>query len=144
MENIVETVRRTQHICDANINLKRFSVKQCLIYFRLWRSEIPRIATLSGWTGRTVRNRYICYPITEKFLILFCRACPDVENLGRGFGMHSSKLSEVFWEVIKSLYSTHGHFVTLFQKYLFEESEHQYAESPVHSLRACARITPHA
>eukprot|EP00171_Calliarthron_tuberculosum_P019568 IDg19568t1 len=129
-EDMVEIARRTQHICSATFNLNRFSEQQCLIDFRFKRSEIPRIAALCGWTGRTERNGYICDPVTATCVMLRRLAYPcRWRDLEKDFGMHSSKLSEVFWEVSESLHATRGHLVTSFRKDLFEGRAHLYAEA---------------
>lgn len=110
-------------------NLNAFSNEQALRDFRFRVCDIPTISDVTGWAGKTKRNRYRCDPLTAFCIILrklfsTCR-WKDVEFM---FGIRSSDLSEVFWEVVESLVEGKGHLVCEFRAMLVERAE-MYADA---------------
>lgn len=90
----------------------------CNFSFRL--AEIPRVALQIGWTeGATSQSWYRCPPFTATCIVLRGLSSPcswtdlEVEN-----GMHSSALSEMFWEVIEWFYSVNYRRITTLSEYI--------------------------
>ena len=84
-----------------------------------------------GWmSGRTVRNTYACEPLTATCIVLRRLASPcryrDIEQV---FGMHTSKLSEVFWEVSICAYEKLYPLIRTFRDTLMQERTFMYAGS---------------
>lgn len=114
---------RSSTISSTYFNLNIFSEQESLSLFRFRKHEIGRVADTLGWTVcRTTRNRYKCDVITAACIVLRRMASPcrwrDVEFL---FGMHSSCMSEVFWEVLKTFVHMRGHLFETFRSDLITE-----------------------
>lgn len=81
---------------------------------------IKIISELLSWNaGVKKRKRYLC-DVTAVKCIVFRKILWPVcwEDMEREFGMHSSRLSEVFWEVIDSFVNEHGHLLNLRSYYI--------------------------
>ena len=80
-----------------------------------------------GWNaGKTIRNCYKCIPFTACCIVLQRMASPRRwADLEYTFGMRSSALSEVFWEVLEK----QGHLVLDLQEGLLARRAEMYAES---------------
>lgn len=111
-----QTFRHFRNITAITFNLNQYSEQQCLIDFCFKRAVIPNISALCGWQGR---NRYNCDALTTICVILcrhaYQRRWRYLENT---YGMHDSKLSEVFWETVDSLYTKNGHLSLNFVRIL--------------------------
>ena len=102
---------RSSTISSTYFNLNVFSDQESLSLFRFRKAEIGTIADILGWKAcRKVRNRYKCDVITASRIVLRRIASPcrwsDVESV---FGLHSSCLSEVFWEALETFVELRGH-----------------------------------
>ena len=121
---------RSQNVSAASLNLNRFSEHECLQLFRFRSREIPKVVSLMEWTsGKTKRSRYRCDPITACCVVLRKMSTPcrwfDVEIL---FGMRSSALSEVFWEVLEAFTSSKGNILD-YSSELMQGRAATYAEA---------------
>eukprot|EP00171_Calliarthron_tuberculosum_P001206 IDg1206t1 len=110
-------MQRSRTVTCSSFNLNAISDEQCLILFRFTKAEIPRIAHLVDWSSAvTSRNGYVCDPLTGTCILLRRLAFPsrwvDLEEM---FGMHSSALSEVFYECAWSLYECMENYLLLFE-----------------------------
>lgn len=122
---------RSLHIKTTYFNLNIFSTEEALRNFRFRPKDIPVIADAMDWTtGKTKRNRYKCDPVTACFIVLrkLASACrwTDLEYT---FGMRSSALSEVFWEVIESFVESKGHLICTLRESLLVERAALYADA---------------
>ena len=105
----------SRNVSAASFNQNRFSEQESLQLFRFRSREIPIVASLMEWTSsKTKRSRYRCDPITACCVVLRKLSTPcrwfDVDIL---FGMRSSALSEVFWEVLEAFTSSKGKYTGL-------------------------------
>ena len=131
-------IARSKEISIATFNLNALSDEKCLSLFRFKKSKVPVIMNLMGWTtGVTSRNKYLCYSITATCILLRRLSYPcrwvDLEKF---FGMHSSALSEVFYECAWQLYETRGNLVTTYRTDLMVERALMYA-SAVYNHSKC-------
>eukprot|EP00171_Calliarthron_tuberculosum_P001560 IDg1560t1 len=122
---------RTMLVVTSTFNLNAFSDEVCLREFRFRKQEVPIINNIVNWTtGVTKRNRYVCEQVTATCILLRRLAYPsrwtDLEPM---FGMHSSALSEVFYECAWSMHDGYASAVTTFQTDLMKERAHLYAQS---------------
>jgi len=120
---------RSLQVSSATFNLNSYSDHDALSEFRFRTREIGRIAEVMGWHGGlTKRSRYRCDNITACCIVLRKLATPcrwyDLETT---FGMRSSKMSEVFWEVVECFVENKGHLLTELRVDLIEERAEQYA-----------------
>eukprot|EP00171_Calliarthron_tuberculosum_P005051 IDg5051t1 len=99
---------RSMSISSHVFNINSYSEEACLRDFRFQRHETPQVMERVGWNiGRTQRNRYSCSPFVETCTILRKLAYPcRWSYIECKFGMHSSQLSEIFYEVVQSLFDT--------------------------------------
>ena len=89
-------------------------------------------------------NGYKCLPFTAWCILLRGLAYPcSWKGLEYVFGMRSSALSEVFWEVVKTFRETQGHLITDLREAFLASRVELYANSiknagaPLHS---CVRF----
>ncbi len=79
------------------------------------KNDILTLSSIIGWKCATERNRYKCLPVTATWIVLLRRSYPcRWKYLEVQFDMHSSKLSEVFYECFSSIVDKYGHLVTSF------------------------------
>lgn len=84
--------------------------------------------------GKTTRNRYRCDPFTATRILLWPLAYPcQWSYLETVFGKHASKLSDLFFEVLNSLYQSQHELVTTFRTSLMQTRCDLYAEAIVSS-----------
>lgn len=93
--------QQTMHVVTLRFKLNAYSTKRCLNEFRFWREDLPHICEL--FVRRTEymsRKRYRCKPLTTTCIVLWWLTYPcryrDIDSM---FGMHTSKICEMFWEV---------------------------------------------
>ena len=120
---------RSSTISSTYFILNIFSEQESLSLFRFRKAEIGTVADTLGCTAcRTVRNRYKCDVITASCIALRRIASPyrwsDVEFL---FGMQSSCLSDVFWEVLETFIELRGHLFETFRSDLIAERADLYS-----------------
>jgi len=113
---------RTRTTKGITFNVNIYNEASCLRDFRFRSSEIPVICSLFNWDhGKTARSRYRCDPITASCIVLRRLASPcrwaDLEYV---FGMHSSHLSEIFWEVLETFYASRHTLITSFRSDLIQ------------------------
>lgn len=78
----------------------------------------------------TERNRYNCHPFVATCIFLRRLAYPcRWVDLASMFGMHSSQLSEVFYEVAWSLHNNCAPLVTTNRKDVMDKRTATYAEA---------------
>ena len=122
---------RSISISTHSFNINIYSDESALRDFRFRARDIAQITSAMGWThGKTQRNGYKCVPFTACCILFRQLAYPcrwkDLEYV---FGMRSSALSEVFWEVVETFIETQGHLITdLRQAFLASRAE-LYANS---------------
>ena len=105
---------RSISIWSNTFNINEYSDEWAVQEFRFQVKDISKISGAMGqFAGKTQRNGFNCPPLTACCIVLRKLSSPcrwkDVEYL---FGMHSSALSEIFWEVIASFVHIQGHLVT--------------------------------
>ena len=120
---------RSLHISATKFNINVYSDEQCLSHFRFRSSEIGTISNVLGWTsGLTARSGYRCDAITASCIVLKRLSFPtrwrDLECI---FGMRSSALCEVFWEVVETFLEGRGHLIETFRSELMTERAEMYA-----------------
>eukprot|EP00171_Calliarthron_tuberculosum_P002898 IDg2898t1 len=117
----LRTLRRLQH---ANQDVLLLTDQ-----FRFTRHELPTIMDIVGWSGGvTQRNRYTCDPMTATCIFLRRLTTPiRLCELEEEFGAHSSKISEIFWEVAKKFYKERSPLVTTLRMDLIRERAEEYA-----------------
>ena len=121
---------RTVAISSAVFILNAYSDLQCLQMFRFRLQDIPQISRAIDWNaGKTSRSGYLCSAVTATCIVLRRMAyqCRWVD-LELTLGMHSSALSEIFWEAIECLYEKRSHLLTTFRSDLLQDSAAAYAE----------------
>lgn len=91
--------------------------------------DIGYICGYLSFGGITSRSGYHCDEITAAF-ILFQRLSTTILwcDMELSYGMFSSQLSEVFWEMVEILTNTFGHLLLL-RGSLFRSRNTIYAES---------------
>ena len=122
---------RAHTITNFYFNLNSYSDEQALHYFRFRKQDIARICRAMGWTsGTTKRSRYSCDPITGCCIVLK-RLASTVTwfDLETSFGMRSSALSEVFWEVLERFVQLRGHLITTFREGFLRNRAATYADA---------------
>ena len=104
----MKLMHQTVAISSMTFNLNTYSDLRCLKDFRFRLKEIQQILDAIGWhTGKTRRCGNKCSAVTATCILLRRLAYPcRLVDLELTFGMHSSALSEIFWEAIESLYQT--------------------------------------
>lgn len=122
---------RASQISSAIFNLNTYSEEEAFRLFRFRRRDIGKIVQLCGWAGgRTKRSGYDVDAVTAVCVVLRKLSYPtrwkDVEFM---FGMRSSAMSEVFYEVIESLVGEHGELLETFRGELMKEREEMHAKA---------------
>ena len=133
---------RSQVIKHFYLNLNYYSDQKSLQYFRFRKQVVGRVGHAMGWSaGSTKRNRYSCEPITACCIVLKRLASPvtwyELESLQfipcnsslTTFGMRSSALSEVFWEVLERFVEVKGHLLTTLREDLLCGRAAMYGEA---------------
>ena len=121
------SVRRTQHdinifclrsrqISTTSFNLNIYSDEHALSEFRFRASEIGKIRDIISWSGIPTRNRYRCDSITATCILPKRMSFPTRwKDLQTTFGMRSSALCEVFWEVFEEFIEERSHLLETFK-----------------------------
>ena len=122
---------RSLSISINSFNISIYSDESALRDFRFQIKDLARISDTMGWVyGKTERNGYTCVPFTACCILLRRMASPcrwaDVEYL---FGMRSSTLSEVLWEVLESFYEAQGHLLLDLKEGLLVQRAEMCADS---------------
>lgn len=129
---------RSRQICTSLFNLNAISDELSLILFCFTKAEIPKVMNLVNWSaGVTSRNGYVCESMTATCVLLRRLTYPSrwVE-LEEMFGMHSSALSEVFYECAWSLYEGYESLLTTFRTEIMVERAPSYADA-IHRQAGC-------
>lgn len=112
--NIIGMMRRKGEVQNVNFNLNSMSDYEMLKDFRFLLPEIKKLSDMLGWNGVTARNSYVCEPILACAIFLLRMATPtrwyDCELK---FGMYSSKLSEIYCEIVEYLIEKCGSLLDL-------------------------------
>ena len=121
---------RSISISINTFNINIYSDEWAVRDFRFQVKDISKISGAMGWfAGKTQRNGFKCPPLTACCIVLRKLSSPcrwkDVEYL---FGMHSSALSEIFWEVIESFVQVQGHLITDLRQGLLVSRAELYAD----------------
>lgn len=118
-ENVKKMMVRKSHIQAVYFNLNTMSEQQQLKDFRFLLPEIRKISETLDWNGVTSRNLYACESTLACSIFLFRLATNgrwyDCESK---FGMHSSKMSEIFWEQVEVLDKKCGKLLELRPQFL--------------------------
>lgn len=122
-------LERTRHVCGIQFNLNYLSDQECLVDFRFKKTEVGRIANMIGWTGKTERNGYRCDMISAS-CIMFQRLsnASRWSDLEKRFGLFSSQMCEIFYEMIERFVQSFGYALHLNGQLLRRRAE-MYAES---------------
>ena len=128
--DLFKLMHRTVAISSTVFNLNAYSDLQCLQNFRFRLQEIPQISRAIDWNaGKTSRSGYLCDSVTATCIVLRRLAYPcRWVDLELTFGMHSSALSESFWEAIECLYEKRSHLLTIFRSDLLQHRAAAYSE----------------
>eukprot|EP00171_Calliarthron_tuberculosum_P002822 IDg2822t1 len=90
----------------AHARKEHNNIRQLLTDFRFKLAEMKKICDVLSWHGVTARNSYVCEPMVACAVLLFRLATPQRwYDSELKFGMFSSQLSEVFWEMVELLNS---------------------------------------
>lgn len=128
-ENEGRMIMRRNQIRSINFNLNALSELQLMKDFRFLLPEINKISVSLGWSGVTMRNSYVCEPVLACALFLYRLATiTRWFECETKFGMYTSHMSEVYWEIIELVNNKWGKLLDLRGPYLKERSE-SYAES---------------
>ena len=109
----------TQLISPFNMPTARLALiknrKRTSITSKSFRAkDNAQLTSAMGWIhGKTQRNGYKCLPFTACCMLLHSLAyhC-RWKHLQYVFGMRSSALSEVFWELVETFIEIQGHLIT--------------------------------
>ena len=125
----MKLMHRNVAISSMTFNLNTYSDLRCLQEFRFRLKEISQISDSIGChAGNTRRSAFKCGAVTATCILLRRLAYPcRWVDLELTFGMHSSALSEIFWEAIESLYTKRSHLLATFRTDLLQERAVQYA-----------------
>lgn len=107
---------RTLKILQKTLNQHRFSEDDCYWLFCFRLRNIEKMVDIWYWaSGKTKRYKYVVDTVTSICVVLRKLSYPtrwrDVEGM---FGVHTSAIREVFWEVVESLVHKHGHLLKTF------------------------------
>lgn len=124
-EEINFLFKRSRHIHAIYFNLNALSEHECVSRYRFQKAHMGLIVQAVGWkAGITKRNRYRCDPLTATCVVLRKLAGPirwyEVE---KEFGMRTSHLSEVFWEVTEQFMELRGHLLDIRQDLLRDRAD---------------------
>ena len=130
-KDLFKVSTRSAHISSVSFNLNIYSERAAITDFRFKTTEIPAIARIMNWHDEpTKRCRYRCDSTTACCIVLRKLATPcrwyDLEPV---FGMHSSKLSEIFWEQMECFVESRGHLITTLRTELLAERAELYASA---------------
>lgn len=122
--------RRIAHISSVTSNFNALSEEQCLANLRFRPAHIPQIVRIINWEGPTARCGYTCDPVTAVCIFLRRLAYPtrwiDLES---EFGMRTSKMSDIFWEVAHKLFKYKAKRITGFRGDLLQARCSLYARA---------------
>lgn len=94
---------RSESVLCVSFNLNSFSTPQVVTDFRFKLQEMKQIYDALGWSGATIRNRYICDPMVAGL------ATPNRWHDSKlKFGMFSAQMTEVFREQVELLVNKFG------------------------------------
>lgn len=128
-DNVCDIMRRSAEVSSIVFNINACSDAQLFLDFRFKAAEIGKLTDVISWSGITERNRYACDPITATCILLFRLSTPGrLRESELKFGMFSSKLSEVFWEVLESFMESVGDVLQL-RQHLLSSRAALYAEA---------------
>lgn len=124
-QDIKLLTRRSRHVHQVYFNLNILSELECVSKFRFEKRDIGTVVDGINWyEGVTKRSRYRCDPVTATCVVLRKLAAPvrwfDVEL---EFGMRSSHLSEVFWEVVECFVSCRSHVLDVRAAFMRSRAE---------------------
>ena len=136
-KEVQQFYRRSRHVSATRFNLNVYSEEQAFLSFRFRPCDNPRIAQAMSWnSGKTKRNRYRCDPLTACCIVLRKLATPvRLADIEVEFGMRSSALSEVFWEVVQKSNTSKRHLICGLRSELLQERAAMYADA-IHSSGA--------
>lgn len=122
---------RAQEISFTNFNLNVFCEEECYRMFRFRSKDIGKVVELCGWLGgRTKRSGYVVDSITAVCVMLRKLSFPTRwKEIERLFGMRSSAMSEIFYEVMESLVRERGNLLENFRAEMMEERAEMYAKA---------------
>ena len=104
--NIQNMMKRTKEIQTVTLNLNSLSELQIQKDFRFFLLETRTITENIGWSDTTSRSGCVCETTTATAMLLYKLATTSRKyDAEMKFGIHLSKLSEIFWEQVESLNS---------------------------------------
>lgn len=118
-------------VASTTFNINSLSTKRCLTLFRFRPSQIINVSALTGWiSGRTKHSRYKVPSFTATCIMLrrlsSLTRWVDMEPM---FGMRSSALSEVFWEIIEAIIESKVHLLKTFCPSQMDSNAAKHASS---------------
>ena len=94
----------TKKIQTVSFNLNSFSDLHLKTDFLFFLPEIGKFTKYLSCSGSTSRSRYVCEPNIATVIFLYRIATSSRwYNTELKFGLQSSKLSEIFWELVELL-----------------------------------------
>lgn len=131
---------RRQHLQTSNFNFNRFSTLECLRHFRFRPNEIGIISGLVQFSGVTKEKKYTCDPFIATCIMLKRISFPcrwyDLEEF---FFEDDSKISEIYWNSVKSFFNLNRHLAYPFRSSLLNQRAEIYATS----IRNAGSPLPH-
>lgn len=116
--NVRKTLTKKQHVSTSYFSLNGQSERQSLTDFRFLLPKIKRMTDILGWVGVTKRNLYSCGPIVPCAILLYRLTTTSLSYESETkFGLYSSKLSEIFWEMIEIVETKWENFLTCDHSY---------------------------
>lgn len=130
-EDLAKMDARSLSISSATFNLNHYSDEESFRLFRFRTRDVGKIVELCGWScGRTKRSGYVVDPVTSVCVMLRKLSYPtrwkDIELM---FGMRSSAMSEVYYEVMESLVQDNGGLLENFRGDMIARRAEVYARA---------------
>lgn len=105
---------QTRELRCVVFNINALSDQQSLWDFRFKKTDVGRIKEMIEWGGVASQNEYACHPLTGTCLFLQRLATTVLSvYVEKNFGMFSSKMSAVFWELAEELIHKFGYVLDL-------------------------------
>lgn len=109
-------IRRTKSISTTqfSFNFNAYTSACCLSHFSLTKLDIEVLLPYFNWNKSSTSCNHYTAPATTVLCIILARlTTPNrLRDLETTFGLHSSQLSEMFWEGLEHLWDRYGHLTS--------------------------------
>eukprot|EP00171_Calliarthron_tuberculosum_P008826 IDg8826t1 len=129
-EDLAKAERRVAHISSTRFNFNALSEEQCFANFRFRTADVP-----SSPRSATGKVRLVAAGTSVILLLLLAYFLRRLgypirwRDIEEEFGMHFSKMSEIFWEVAHSLYIKKKHLISTYRKDIIDGRAALYAQA---------------